>query len=160
MARGHTWRVRRNYDQSIADYDEAIRIDPRNAGAFLDRGMARRAMKDYGGAIADYEQALRLTPKLAPAHNNIAWLLATCPDASFRDGKRAVEVAKLACELSGWKDPNHLDTLAAAYAEAGDFARAAEWQEKAIGLAKGETSGENWAARLELYRAKTPFRVD
>ena len=69
-------------------------------------------------------------------------------------------VATLACEMSGWKDPNQVDTLAAAYAEAGEFAKAVEWQEKAIALAQGATSGEDWAERLELYRKKTPYRVD
>ena len=106
----------------------------------------------------DYEHSLKLSPRLSVAQNNIAWLLATCPEATFRDGKRAVAVATRACELDGWKNPNHLDTLAAAYAEAGDFSKAAQWQAKAIALAKGMTSGEDWQARLDLYRSGTPYR--
>ncbi len=68
--------------------------------------------------------------------------------------------ATRACELDGWKSPNYIDTLAAACAESGDFAKAVEWQTKAIAMAKGQTSGEDWKARLELYRSGRPYRGD
>jgi tetratricopeptide (TPR) repeat protein len=158
VQRGLAWAELREFDRAIADYNLALQADPENAGAYLNRGMTRRTLKDYAGAMADYEQSLKISPKLAVAHNNIAWLLATCPEASFRDGERAVSVATRACELDGWKNPNHLDTLAAAYAEAGDFSKAAEWQAKAIALARGQTSGEDWQARLDLYRRGQPYR--
>ena len=61
---------------------------------------------------------------------NLAWLLATCPDARHRDGKKAVEFAARHCLFVTGGTPNHLNTLAAAYAEGGDFAKAVEWQEK------------------------------
>ncbi|HEY2156315.1 MAG TPA: tetratricopeptide repeat protein, partial [Isosphaeraceae bacterium] len=157
-SRADGWRFLKDWDRALADYDRAIELDSKNAVAYLHRGMTRRTLKDYAGAMADYEQSLKISPRLAVAHNNIAWLLATCPEASFRDGKRAVAVATHACELDGWKNPNHLDTLAAAYAEAGDFSKAAEWQARAIAMAVGQTSGEDWRARLDLYRRGMPYR--
>src|SRR5258708_24767678 len=109
--------------------------------------------------MADYEAALRIDAKSATRHNQIAWRLAVSPNDRVRNGKRAVEIATQACELSGWKNGNMLDTLAAAYAETGQFAEAIRWQEKALedaGFAR--SSGPAMRQRLELYRAGKPYR--
>jgi len=85
--------------------------------------------------------------------------LSTAPDDKVRDGKRALGAAKKACELTDHKNGGHLDTLAAAYAEVGEFARAVEWQEKA--LKAGDIPIKDMDAarqRLELYKAKKPYR--
>ena len=62
--------------------------------------------------------------------NNVAWFRATCPEAHFRNGKEAVELATLACTLDKWKDADQIDTPAAAYAEMGNFAEAERYQQK------------------------------
>jgi len=67
-------------------------------------------------------------------------------------------LATRACELTNWKEANHLDTLAAAYAECGDFAHAIEYQEKAQGLYKDEKDRKKGRDRLALYREKKPYR--
>ena len=74
------------------------------------------------------------TCEAATPMNNLAWILSTCADASLRDGKRAVELATHACELTGRKNAWLLDTLAAAFAETGDFKAAVETQREAMAL--------------------------
>jgi tetratricopeptide (TPR) repeat protein len=158
--RGSAWGNKKDYDHAIADYNEAIRLDPKDAWAYNNRGSAWLDKKDYDHAIADYNEAIRLDPKDASPYNGRAWLWATASDAKFRDGKKAVESATKACELSEWKERNHLGTLAACYAEAGDFDEAVKWEEAAIKLTPEseaeEMKGRN--ERLALYRDKKPYR--
>jgi len=95
------------------------------------------------------------------ALNNLAWLLATHPDEKIRNGPRAVEMAKRACELTKWTQPFLIGTLAAAYAEAGQFGDAVAMGEKARDLARAnkldEVAKKN-GELLELYRAGKPLR--
>jgi tetratricopeptide (TPR) repeat protein len=112
-------------------------------------------------AILHYKEAIRLNPDWLEPLNNLAWILATHPDENFRDGKLAVERAERACALTDHKNPGALDTLAAAYAEVGEFSKAIGAAEKAIELvANGvDKNGlEEIRARLELYRAQKTFR--
>jgi tetratricopeptide (TPR) repeat protein len=124
-----------------------------------DRANAWKQEGEFGEAAADFEKALRLDPGFAPHHNGLAWLLATCPDAKYRDGKKAVDSATLPCELTDWKVAEVHDTLAAAWAEAGNFDAAVKWQEKALGLlAKNdEWNRKDFEPRMTLYRTKKPY---
>jgi rhomboid protease GluP len=90
--------------------------------------------KDYGDAIAHYQAALRLEPELAEAHNNLAWLFATCEDPAYRDPKGALDHAQTAVELTGWKQPEFIDTLAEAHFVNGDYQQAVDIQRKALAL--------------------------
>jgi tetratricopeptide (TPR) repeat protein len=133
-------------------------LAPDNADAHDHRAVARAAGRRYREAIEDYGEAIRLDPKHAAAYAHRARLLATCPDARFRDGARAVADARRACELTDWKNLEYLDTLGAAYAEAGDFSSAIEWQNKALALASAsETFRQLARQRLDLYRAGKPY---
>jgi tetratricopeptide (TPR) repeat protein len=156
--RGQARSARKEFDKALADFDEAIRLSPKFAPAYGGRGNVRRARKDYAGALADFDEAIRLDPGLALTHNNRAWLLATCPDAAFRDGKAAVASARKACELDGWKNPTSLDTLAAAYAELGDFSAAVEWQAKANACFTDDAQRKEAEGRLGLYKDGKPWR--
>src|SRR5262249_6050794 len=133
-SKGLAWSKKKDHDRAMADYNEAIRLDANHAAAYRNRGFTWLSKKEYDKAIADYNEAIRLDPKYAGAYNGRAWLWATCPDAKFRDGKMAFESASQACQLTDWKEPNYIGTLSAAYAETGDFEKAATYQENAIGL--------------------------
>ena len=89
----------------------------------------------YKDATVHLEAALQINPNSADALNRLAWILATCPDATVRNGARAVKLAERACELSQEQNPLYLTTLAAAYAEAGRFDDAVSTTQKAIALA-------------------------
>ncbi len=111
-------------------------------------------------AVVAYESALALSPQSAELHNNLAWILAACPDAGVRDGARAVQLAGRACELTGFQQPLFLGTLAAAYAEAGQFDDAIAAAQKAIDLAAASDQADLVARNTELqklYRARQPF---
>jgi len=115
--------------------------------------------KEYDKSIADYNEALRLNPADAYNWNARAWFAATCPDAKYRNGKNAVADATKACELTAWKNGGWIDTLAAAYAEAGDFESAVKWQTTSIELAD-EKSKADLRSRFELYKAGKPYRQE
>jgi tetratricopeptide (TPR) repeat protein len=122
-------------------------------------GMACYRRSRYPEAMHHYAEAIRYNPAYIEAYNDLAMILATCPDARYRDGARAVELATRACELTAWGEPVLLDTLAAACAEAGDFGAAAHWQEKAMGMLAFEPDKGRYRTRLELYRARKPYRL-
>ena len=105
----------------------------------------------------DYTEAIRLNSQYADAYDRRAWLWATCPDARYRDGQKAVQSAARACELTLWKSYDACETLAAAYAEAGDFGAAVYWQSKAIALLDDKTAKDKLRTRLELYVANKPY---
>jgi tetratricopeptide (TPR) repeat protein len=155
--RGLAYFDLKEYDKAIADFSEAIRLSP-DAYAFRMLGVAHNRKKQYDQAIADYDKAIRLDPTNAYAFANLAEILAVCPDAGKRNGKRAVELATKACELSQWEQAFTFVALAAAYAECGDFKQAVKWQEQAIEL--GLKNKDAAQARLELYRDGKPYRAE
>jgi spermidine synthase len=115
---------------------------------------------DFAGAVARYRRALQIDPYLAEALNNLAWLLATCPESSLRNGAEAVQHAEQACQLTQYRRTIMVGTLAAAYAEAGRFSEAAATAQKACELAsifKEDALLAKNGELLELYRASKPF---
>jgi tetratricopeptide (TPR) repeat protein len=156
-SRGFAWQAMNQYDRAIDDYNEVIRLDPGDATGYRNRGVLRSYMREYDKAIGDYTEAIRRDPVNSDAYNTRAWLWATCPDVAHRDGKKAVESATRACELSQWKEPYPIGTLAAACAEAGDFGQAVKWQEKANGLYADAGDRGKGRIRLDLYKAKKPY---
>ena len=111
-------------------------------------------------AVAEYRLLLVAKPDQPEALNNLAWLLATSPDAAVRDGAEAVRLAEQGCRLTDYKQAQMLGTLAAAYAEAGRFTEAVTTAQKAIELARAGGDMQFAAANaqlLSLYRAGRPY---
>ncbi|MFM8892486.1 MAG: tetratricopeptide repeat protein [Planctomycetia bacterium] len=145
--------------QAIKRFSRAIEIDEGNFPSWRGRSDAEISIGDHSSALVDLERALTLMPEDSGVLNNLAWLLATSPDDDLRDGKRAVELARKACEVTEWKEPHIISTLAAGYAEAGDFDEARKFSRQAVDAdgsppeVKRQLEGE-----LASYEAKKPWR--
>jgi tetratricopeptide (TPR) repeat protein len=152
----------KRYDLARADFDAIIRLDPGSGRAFTLRGAAYECEQDYTLASADFARAISLSPDDAQAYTAAAWLMATCPDSKFRNGPKAVEFATRSCDLSSWRLPYTIDTLAAASAEDGKFDDAIKWETKAIETFAHwrdvDASLKLARDRLELYKAHTAYR--
>jgi protein O-mannosyl-transferase len=126
-----------------------------------DLGVLLIQNRDIHAGIEQWEISLQIDPNDGNALNNLAWMLATYPADTVRDGKRAVELAGKATTLPGGNVPVVLRTLAAAYAEAGDFSNAITTAQRAIDLATAQNNTSLLATlrhEMELYRARTPYR--
>jgi tetratricopeptide (TPR) repeat protein len=146
-----------DYSNAIANLTTYLKFNPEDAEAYDNRGWCRTELGDYQGALSDSRRAIALDPKSPEAYNNFAWLLAVCPDARFRNGPQAVEYAKKSCALGNWQDPSCIDTLAAAYAEAGDFREAIKWEKQALKSMPAEDLAESRKA-LRGYEQHQPYR--
>lgn len=160
---GYAYRVRAwiralnaEYDTAFDDADKAVQLDG-DKGSLRIRGIMWSHKKNYEKARDDFEKAWQQDPSALEC-NSLAWFLATCPEPKFRKGERAVKLAREACKLSDEKDSAFLDTLAAAYAETGDFESAIEWQEKAIKAAPKKLKA-GYTERLERYKSNKPYHT-
>jgi tetratricopeptide (TPR) repeat protein len=157
----------RHWRDSEALFRHALAVTEGNYIAHAHLGDALLARGEGALAVQHWEEAVRLRPDFLEAANNLAWLLATSPDASLRDPERALAVAGSAARLvAGDREAppaeraSVLDTLAAAQAAAGRFPAAAATAERAVALA--EAAGDpalaaDLRSRLALYRAGAPF---
>jgi tetratricopeptide (TPR) repeat protein len=154
--RGLAWAAMGEFDSALADFRTAVRLDPdstfaRNTTSRLAAEAMRQDTAQQGANLS------RLLDPLESPRNNLALLLATCPDERFRNGKEALENADRLCQLDGHRYAPFLSTLAAACAETGDFAGAVRWQTEALELAP-EQKKEESRSRLALYQAGKPYR--
>jgi len=157
MNRGLALHNKGEYDEALADFSAAIRLDGKFAPAWDAGGATRQAKGNYAKAIENFSHAIEHAPNFDRAHNNLAWLLATCPEESRRNGSKAIEHATKACELTKFKNSGYLDTLAAAYAEAGQFEEAVRRVTEALALAS-KSNKKRVEERLTLYKAGKPYR--
>jgi superkiller protein 3 len=117
---GDLLREQRKFDESVGVYRELIQRDPQLFAAHFRLGSALLEQTKPEEAIAAFKQALAIDPQSAQGHNDVAWLLATHPEASSRDPKRAAELAQRAVDLAP-KNSNYWNTLGVARYRAGDF---------------------------------------
>jgi len=149
-----------DYDKAIADLDQVVQLAPKIVSTYILRAEFAKAKSDYRKAIADLNLALQVDPQNVAANSDLALVLATCPQTNLRDGKKAVEYATKACESSQWQNPPTLDALAAACAEAGDFANAVKWETQYLqtpNLNPDRVAGAK--SRLALYHANQPYHA-
>jgi tetratricopeptide (TPR) repeat protein len=149
------------FGKAIADYDRVIQIAPKDSDDYVARGSAYFKKGNYKAAVSSFEKAIQLYPNSDQALWGLAWVRATCPESSLRNGKEAIRMSMRACELTKWKEPGEILMLAAAYAETGDFDKAVKYQtqgmkvESEYGRVDKETRED-----LALYQAGKPARTE
>lgn len=149
--RAHAYMYKKDYERSITDFTKAIALEPDDAGYYAGRADAYNENKDYAKALPDYEKAVKLQPSNPSRFNELAWMLATCPDKDCRNGEKAWGYARNALKMDP-KNPYYMGTLAAAYAECGDYEGAVEWAQKAISAHKPADKDALETARSELQQ--------
>ena len=147
------------HDAAIEEFGKVIRQEPKNWLAKYSRADTFLNVGKHKEAVADYEAALEINQEYDNLLNNLAWVLSTSPVDDVRDGKRAVELALKACEVSNYEKPHILSTLAAAYAESGDFKNAVKWANKAVEIGRDDIQ-EQLEDELKSYSKKKPWRED
>ena len=159
---GVIYNLTNRYQEAVDAMTRAIDLRHDDSGLARrrsERGNAYLHLGQFKRAQDDFVAAVRLGARDPDVLNNAAWFRATCPDPAFRNGKEAVDLASRACHLDKWKDADQIDTLAAAHAEAGNFAEAERYQLKALSLLSAdEALRSKFQARLKQYRAKQPVR--
>ncbi len=146
--------------KAIDLYTVLIEEDKDNWVALRSRGDALLSIGKHKEAIADYEAGLKVQPEDNGLLNNLAWVLATSTFDDVRDAKRSIELGTKACEVTKFEMPHILSTLAAGYAEAGDFENALKWSTKAVELGREKLKDqiEQLEKELESYKNKKPWR--
>lgn len=162
IQRGHAYLMLKRPRRALSDFNRAIALDSDNVEALVYRGDLYFESGFYRQASNDYRRAFRLDREEDRTYVSAAWMLATCPDARFRDSQGAVSTAKKAVELLG-EEPHpfrfrYLETLAAAHANAGNFEEAVKLQTQAIQTAP-KSELEAMKARKVLYEMDQPYRV-
>lgn len=149
-----------HFKEAIENYRKAIQADPKHPETFLYLGMTLGQAGRIREAVVAYQTALKLNPDLPGALNNLALIRATSSDDTLRNGPEAVQLAERACQLTHFRQPQFVETLAAAYAEAGRFheaqatAAAAARLAAAAGLTAQAERDRQW---VERFRAGQPF---
>ena len=170
--RGMFYYRRRQYQLALRDLDAAVRLRPGYLFFAVTRAGMYAKLGDYSRAMKEYNYLLTLTspnggvaapsgiPQIrAMILNGRAWLQATCPDGRFRNGQQAVTDAKKALALGGSFKNSYLDTLAAAYAEAGDFDSAIRYEEEAIAHQSSDDPLRDPTGPINAYRHHHPYRA-
>lgn len=143
--------------EGLQDLDMAVKMLPKDASLRLQRADLYLAIRAHGTALEDYRAAATLNPQSGHALRGMAWIMSTAPDQRLRNAEEGVKLAQKAMELDGNNDPRYVETLAAAYANSGQFDAAAELLKHALESAKGDAAGRI-QAQLAVYKEGKPFR--
>ncbi|MGB8226092.1 MAG: tetratricopeptide repeat protein, partial [Sedimentisphaerales bacterium] len=147
-------------DEAIVYLHEALQLDPNSAKAHYYFAQVMAKKDKINEAVEHFENAIRLKPDWAEPMNELAWYLAINPKMKADNPDRALRLALQACELTNYKNPELLDTLAVAYAANGNFNKAVETAQKALGLCQSpeqDAVKEQIKNRLDLFKAGKPY---
>jgi tetratricopeptide (TPR) repeat protein len=148
-------------DECIVHLERALALDPEYTPAHANLAEAYGASGQRARAAQQFALALKVTPDKPFLLNRLAWLLATSPEDSIRNGPRAIELAERAVSIAGRQDIMSLETLSAAYAEVGRFEDALKTGREALGLAErhgDEATAAGLARRLQLFEMRQKYR--
>lgn len=157
---GNVLLKRQMLTEALEQFQKTIAIDAKAIDAYLLLGKTLQMQGDFRAAVAQLQKATRIAPNNVRPVADLAWLLAVCPEDDVRDGAKAVELAKRACAVTDYRSPALLNTLAAAYAETGNFSQAIATANKALNLVDPQDKVLiQWIRQnLEHYRAGRPYR--
>jgi tetratricopeptide (TPR) repeat protein len=150
--------------KAIELINEVLKRDPKNISALRTRADTLLGLGDHAEAIKDYSAAIEIgiesPQQKSGVLNNLAWVLATSPKDELRNAERSIKFGTEAAELTEFKEPHILSTLAAGYAEKGDFEQAIKWSTKAVELGREleHNQIEQLEEELESYKASKPWR--
>ncbi|HEY6070151.1 MAG TPA: hypothetical protein VIU85_02175 [Chthoniobacterales bacterium] len=161
------WRARlsageHKWQEVIRDCNEVLRQESTFVEATVLRANANRHLGNYTASMHELDNVIRMQPSrieaFAFALDGRAWIRATCPDPSLRDGKLAIADATKACNMNKWQSAGMIDTLAAAYAESGDFDSAIRYQEKAMSAPNAAEQARELQDHMALFKQHRPVR--
>ena len=160
VARGYLLMSRGQNEEALADFGVAIDSAP-SAKAYLGRGETLMAIGEWEASYNDFKRSVSMDPNDPEALNAFAWIMSASPVDDLRNGRRAVQLATKACELTSWKNPKYILTLASAYAETGDFQSAVNKAQQGIDAYNpDDTQGMLKAIdERDLFRRGQPYRM-
>jgi Tetratricopeptide repeat len=172
-SRGMFYYRRRQYQLALKDLDAAVRLRPGYLFYAVTRAGIYAKVGDYDRAIKEYNYLLAICPQTGGIYpqssipqtramilNGRAWLQATCPDPRFRNGQQAVSDAKKTLAIGGSSKNSYLETLAAAYAETGDFDSAIRYEEEAMAHQSSDDPLRDPTGPINAYRQHHPYRTN
>jgi tetratricopeptide (TPR) repeat protein len=137
------------YQKALKDIQTAIEIQSKNSDYLHNRAVILTALGHFSEAIKDYKTVIKLNPKSGGSYNNLAWILSTVKDPAYRDCHKAIRLARKSLQFG--QNVSWMDTLAAAYAECGEFEKAIHTEEKAYKLSVPHN--KNFRKRIQIYKS-------
>jgi len=157
-SRASTYNRKGEFSKAIIDCSKSLDLNPTNDQVLVMRGCYYSQVGLFTNALIDFNEAIGINSNNADAYNGLAWLYATCANASIRNGKGAIIAAAKACKLTAWQKWEYIDTFAAALAESGNFKSAVRYEKQAMSTSSvPNDSFKVMQQHLDLYEKLQPL---